>query len=263
MRENSQIPVYAIVICLLILAIICLHYMADGISSSIKSKVGINKSMTEEGAAVAIPDTSVAMEVKPVTSQALTAADSSRPIPIKSVALTPEHPTTRDDIKAVLSFDSEPFMPQQYEYRWYVNNVRVPDVDEDTLSPACFKNKDSIFVDVTPLVDGKRGKICRSTSRIIDNLYPSLTMKQGINKVADKVIEIQLIGSDPAGSKITYALEAPFLEGMTIDKNTGKIIWEPANFVPGQYNFGASAANSDGSKVTGTFQFSIGGQPQD
>jgi hypothetical protein len=44
---------------------------------------------------------------------------------------------------------------------------------------------------------------------------------------------------------------------MTINKETGKIIWKPKKREKGTYKFGASATDIDGVRTSKTFEFKI------
>jgi hypothetical protein len=140
--------------------------------------------------------------------------------------------------------------------KWLINEKPYDTEKGDTLPAGSFKKRDSVAVDVTPILDGKRGSTSQAYFRVIHSAFPSFALKEGNNR-AGEVIELQLIGQDPDADKITYALEKPFLEGMTVDKNTGKITWNPADRIKGTYRFTASATDSDGTKTVKTFEFSL------
>ncbi|HMK59690.1 MAG TPA: Ig domain-containing protein, partial [Dissulfurispiraceae bacterium] len=135
-------------------------------------------------------------------------------------------------------------------------DVPVRNVTGNILPAGLFKKRDQVFVEVSPTLNGERGLICRSYFRVIHSAAPSLTLHDEQTKISE-VIELQLVGSDPDGDKITYALEDPIPVGMTIDKATGKIMWMPPKKEPGTYRFRASATDSDGSQTIKTFEFSL------
>lgn len=176
---------------------------------------------------------------------------------VKSIQLQPKHPTIADTIKAVALSNYED-QKVSFEYKWYINDKIVEGIKDDTLPKGMFKKNDLISVSATPILDGKKGYTFISAPIIIQNSPPSLDMKEipQNTKLAD-VIELQLTGTDPDGDKLTYALEDPLLAGMTINSETGKIIWKPQKKEKGLYRFKASASDSDGGKIVRTFELEI------
>ncbi len=182
--------------------------------------------------------------------------ETEEPLMIKSIKLTPANPTVLDSIKAEAITNYDGIKNITYEYRWQVNQKTVDVAKYDILPPGIFKKRDIISVVVAPMMDGKKGHALMSSLILIQNSAPSLEMKEARQKLTD-IIEIQLIGKDPDGDKLTYSLEPPLLEGMTIDKETGKIIWKPQGKEKGVYKFTASASDPDGGKITTTFELKI------
>jgi hypothetical protein len=71
---------------------------------------------------------------------------------------------------------------------------------------------------------------------------------------AGKAIVLQLISRHPDSDSVTFGLEAPYVAGMTIDGKTGRITWTVQPGQRGKISFGASVADTDGTKVTKTFE---------
>lgn len=177
---------------------------------------------------------------------------------IKKVILNPPQPLISDTIKAEVSSDYQGTGQVKYEYKWHINNKPVKGIKEDTLLPGEFKKKDRISVVVTPFVDGAEKDPYKSMFVVIHSSPPSLALalKETIHKLNGS-ITMQLVGSDPDGDKVTFSLEEPFLEGMTVDRETGEIVWNPQKKEKGDYKFRASATDSDGVKTVKTFEFRI------
>ena len=180
---------------------------------------------------------------------------SSCPV-VRQITLLPEQPTILDNIRAEISLDRDAPADIKYEYKWYINDKPVGYENGNVLPAGLFKKRDRVSVEVTPFLAGEKGSTCQSYFRVIHSAAPSLSLRDGTTKVGE-FIELQLVGVDPDGDKITYALEEPRLDGMTVDRTTGKITWKPTKKVMGVYRFRASAANSDGSKTSKTFEFSL------
>ncbi len=177
---------------------------------------------------------------------------------IGKITLSPKEPTVLDNINATMELDRE-VSDIRFEYRWFVNDKPVENITGDLLPAGSFKKRDAVSVKITPYLNLNRGNIAQSNVIVIYSAPPSLTLKEGSAKVGD-IIELQVVGIDPDGDKITYALEEPRLDGMSVDSATGKIIWSPSKKEAGIYKFGASATDVDGAKVTHVFEFRLGPQ---
>jgi hypothetical protein len=173
---------------------------------------------------------------------------------IMAIDLIPKRPTRNDNIKAVAKVESkESNASVSYMYKWFVNDKLIEAEKGDTLRSGPFKKRDKISVDITPSADGNTGISCQSPLIIVDNAPPILSLREEVGGKS----ELQLVGEDPDGDKITYSLEVPLLTGMTIDKDTGLITWKHVGMVKGKYIFTASATDSDGAKTVRTFEISL------
>lgn len=177
-----------------------------------------------------------------------------RPI-IKSIRFIPAEPTIVDSIKAEVSTDYNKGKAA-YEYLWEINNKPVTDIKGDTLPAGIFKKGDAIRVIVTPFVDEIKGFTYESMFIVVHSAPPSLELMETRQKL-NNTIELQLASKDPDNDKVMFSLEEPILEGMTIEKDTGKIVWKPKEKEKGTYKFRASAADIDGVKIIKTFEFKI------
>lgn len=185
------------------------------------------------------------------------AARDEKRATIKLVKLSPEQPTIPDSVKAVVSPGTSYSDKLEYLYQWRVNDAPVTGATDDTLKPGSFKKGDRISVQVTPVDDGKEGYPYNSAFVIANGSPPTLEMNASSRK-ANGDIEFQMISKDPDGDKLTFALEPPLLEGMAIDKDSGKVVYKINKKEKGTYNFRVSVADPDGMKVSKTFSFSIG-----
>jgi len=176
---------------------------------------------------------------------------------IEGLIITPVRPTVLDALKVEVQVRVPGKGKLSYEYQWQINGKPAEGLKGNVFPAGLAKKNDRVTVTVVPSVDGVQYKeFSYSVTKNIHNAAPSLLLNTEKRKTGD-IIELQLIGSDPDGDKITYALEEPFLEGMSIDKVTGKITWQPTKIGVGVYRFGASATDSDGSKTTKTMEFSL------
>lgn len=175
---------------------------------------------------------------------------------IKKVILNPPQPLISDTIKADVSSDYKGTGKVKYEYKWHINGKPLKGIKGDTLPPGEFKKKDRVSVTVTPFLDGVEKDPYKSMFIVIHSSPPSLELKE-ISQKLNQTIELQLISTDPDGDKVTFSLEEPFLEGMTIEKETGEITWKSEKKEKGAYKFRASVTDSDGVKTAKTFEFRI------
>lgn len=194
-------------------------------------------------------------DAKEKPSEQKVAEDIERPV-IKAIKFIPEQPTILDNIKAEVSVAYSELDKVAYEYLWDINGKVVEDVKGDILPAGFFKKLDKIAVTVTPYVDRVKGYSYKSMFIVVHSAPPSLELKETVQKISDTV-EFQLINRDPDGDKVTFSLEKPYPEGMTINKETGRIIWKPQKKEKGIYKFRASATDTDGTKITKTFEFKI------
>jgi hypothetical protein len=183
-----------------------------------------------------------------------TPEDIKRPI-IKSIRFIPVEPTIFDSIKAETSTDYNKGKVT-HEYLWETNNKPVADIKGDTLPAGLFKKGDAIRVIVTPFVDEIKGHTHESMFIVVHSAPPSLELRETKQKL-NNTIELQLVSKDPDNDKVTFSLEEPYPEGITINKETGKITWKPEKKEKRTYKFRASATDIDGVKTTKTFEFIV------
>ncbi|MCX8027562.1 MAG: putative Ig domain-containing protein [Thermodesulfovibrionales bacterium] len=178
---------------------------------------------------------------------------------IKSVKLLPTNPTIKDPIKANIEFiKPENSSDIKVKYEWYKNNTHIIEgVVNDTLPAGLVQKGNFVNVRVYAIKNGQTVQVINSDMIMIVNSPPSLTMSVINNKVKkNEPIMIQLKAEDPEGDKITFALDdAP--NGMSIDQSTGMITYFVDKPVQGSVRFRASATDSEGAKVSGTFEISF------
>ncbi|MBA4323469.1 MAG: hypothetical protein C0408_11690, partial [Odoribacter sp.] len=175
---------------------------------------------------------------------------------IQSIKFIPEQPTILDDIRAGIKTVYNGEASISYGCSWEINGSIIKDVKEDVLPKGIFKKGDKISVTVTPYAKGLKGEPYKSMFIVIHSAPPTLELKEMVQRL-DNIIEFQLFSKDPDGDEITFSLEEPVIEGMTINKETGKIVWKPENKETGTYTFRASATDTDGTKTTRKFEFKI------
>lgn len=179
-------------------------------------------------------------------------------INIKGVKFVPDKPTAADAIRAEINHDYTGDARLEFVYSWDINGVVVENVSGNELKSVPLKTNDIITVTVVPVLDGVRSDPYESVVVVHPSPSP-LEMKlvsNGLNR--GQPFFIQLSSRISSDDKPAYALEEPFLEGMTIDKESGKITWTPpAATGKGKHRFGASVMDKYGNKTSDVFEFDL------
>lgn len=181
---------------------------------------------------------------------------------IAAVRVTPTQPVATDPITAVVSLVSGDTAEITFTYQWKRNDQFIPEATANVLKDTSLKRGDRVSVVATAFRDGVAGPPAESQSVVVNSPPPALEMKILTPQVRlGQPFGIQLTGAAPDGDKVVYSLTSPFVEGMTIDGNTGKIIWTPARVYSGKLLFGAAATDPDGNKATRVFELDMGAAP--
>lgn len=180
---------------------------------------------------------------------------------VRTVKLIPTNPILTDTIKVEVDFvDKVDLSRYTLKYQWLINNTQViEDATGDTLSASKLRRGDYVGVRLSVLRDGNTVQQVNSPMVMVQNSAPSLSMRIIKDKVRKgEPIEIQLTSHDIEGDRVTFRLEeAP--SGMTIDQNTGRIVFTPMDTSSQTVTFRASVMDSEGAKTTATYEirFSI------
>ena len=178
---------------------------------------------------------------------------------ITAIRVTPTQPVATDPITAVVSLIDGDTPGTIFTYQWKRNDQSIPEATASVLKDTSLKRRDRISVVATAFRDGVAGPPVESQIVVINGLPPTLEMKILTPQVLlGQPFEIQLTGAAPVGDKVVYSLAPPFVEEMTIDGNTGKIIWTPQRVLKGKLLFGATAADIDGNKAAKVFELDMG-----
>lgn len=183
---------------------------------------------------------------------------------IKSIKIIPTNPTMKDTVKATVEFiKPEHANEVEVKYEWLKNNSHsIEGVSGDTLPAGLVERGNYINVRAYAIKDGKTLQTFLSNMTMVVNSPPALFMSIVSNKVKkDEPIIIQLRAEDPEGDKITFSLdEAP--EGMSINPSTGRITYKLDKPGQGSVRFKASAIDSEGAKVSGTYEVNFAVQTE-
>jgi hypothetical protein len=194
----------------------------------------------------------------PPPQQAIPPEQEERPT-IQSIRFNPPQATRMDILKAevVTAGNADPGRIT-YAYVWKVNSRTVAGATEAALNLATFKKGDLVTVTVTPYDGHKAGFPAESPITLIYGIPPSLDLQAASKKTkAGEPLELQLVSLYPDSEGIAFSLEAPFVPGMSIDSQTGKITWIIPPGQKGTIRFGAAVADTDKTKVTKTFDITM------
>jgi hypothetical protein len=172
------------------------------------------------------------------------------------VEISPARATVADIIKVMIKPPEKVPSDASFSYGWKVNGRTVEKAIGDSLSNEHFKKHDVVQVVVCMSIAGRGPQYCESNAVIVANSAPSLDLKVLSTHTKD-FVDMQLLGSDPDGDKLTYALEPPIPEGMSVNADDGKIRWKMPAGYRGQMKFQASAKDGDGAKITKSFEISV------
>lgn len=143
----------------------------------------------------------------------------------------------------------------QYTYRWWQNDKLMKEGIEGELSGVELSRKDSIVVEVTPHDDEGEGLATRSSPLIVGNESPEILSKPvWLSKT--NVFEYRVEARDSDGDALIYALEtAP--PGMTIDKESGQIIWNVGADMSGRHRVKVLVSDGQGGGASQEFELAI------
>lgn len=214
---------------------------------------------TVTSAAIAtVPGSETTSGAAPTAGRSAAGAEGTG-LTIAAVRITPTQPVTTDPITAAASLAGGEAEGITFTYQWKRNDQFIPEATTNILKDIPLKRGDRICVVATAYRDGVAGPPAESQTVVVYGLPPTLEMKILTPQVLlGQPFEIQLTGTSPEGDKVVYALISPFLEGMTIDANTGKIAWTPARVLKGKLKFGAATTDTDGNRTMKVFELDMG-----
>ncbi|MEK6744792.1 MAG: putative Ig domain-containing protein [Nitrospirota bacterium] len=130
-----------------------------------------------------------------------------------------------------------------FEVKWMVNNAIAAGSDTGQLDTTGLKKKDMIAAMVTPFDGEDRGTPYPTAYINISNRSPEITSLPPAG-LQDGVYVYPVVAKDPDGDSVTFSLvSGP--AGMTIDRSTGVIRWQPPVGEPRQ-QLSAKIAVEDG-----------------
>lgn len=145
-----------------------------------------------------------------------------------------------------------------------INDRTIANTSGDSLDLSNYKKRGIVCVAATPYNGDKAGFAVRSPIIVIYRIAPSLELNTPDRKLKaeGRPFVLQLSSFHPETEQITFSLESPLIEVMTIDNNTGKITWIIQPGQEGILPIGTSVNDTDGTGVTRIFNINVGKPPR-
>ncbi len=157
-----------------------------------------------------------------------------------------------DRLKVIIEENPNAKRDVKYTYEWFKNGRSFGGNDDNVTG---FKKGDKIDVRITPFDGTHYGQPVLLTFNIA-RVPPKIVENRAIS-FDGNVLSYQVKAVDPDGGKLTYSLvDAP--EGMTIDRETGMIKWQPKTKEGGKYSVNVCIKNSGGAQAIYPLSLDIG-----
>jgi hypothetical protein len=141
-------------------------------------------------------------------------------------------------------------------YQWLINGEPNEEFTEHRLPDEAYQQGDKVQIRIMTNDGYVDGPTYLTRDINVPSAPPTFTSIPPASFEA-KEYTYQVEAVDAEGGALTYCLEeAP--EGMTIDVQTGKIVWPLMNVSPGEYEINIAVTDSDGSKSNQVFMINIG-----
>jgi len=172
---------------------------------------------------------------------------SERPPRIKSIKVEALSNNLKDGFNAVVKLDDSEGNDVNFIYQWKHNGIDIIGATEQKLEwNEEFKKGDTVTLEIIPYDDLSEGIWKSEGSFTIPNSPPVIGSPPSglINGTSFKYqVEATDLDDDP----LTYSLQnAPV--GMTINPDTGEVIWEYGIDDKGEYKIGIEVSDDDGGR---------------
>ena len=167
------------------------------------------------------------------------------PPEVKSVPFSPQKAHRGVDITmAPKGFDADGD-EVEFRYQWIINGEEIAGENSAVLKGAMFKKGDAVSVRVIPSDKEDEGAIYNTKPLIIPNGPPVFTSSPPL-EFKGYTYTYNAVAQDPDGDPIIVYSLASAPKGMTIDSNTGSIVWQFTKNDEGVHNIEVIAHDSEG-----------------
>ena len=177
---------------------------------------------------------------------------------ISSLSVRPQAAKPGDKLEALAEADDPDHDRFDLSFRWWRNATVAKEGDEAVLDTTGFSPKDIVTVEVTPRDRTAMGKPMKSEPLMLGNSPPTI-MSTPTAPVGRERYEYAVKAIDPEGDRIRYRLEvAP--PGMTIEADTGHILWHVVPELTGTYKVRVVAEDTQGGTAFQEFDVTLTNQ---
>lgn len=163
---------------------------------------------------------------------------------ISSLSVRPQSAKPGDKLEALVEVDDPDHDRFELSFRWWRNATVAKEGDEAVLDTTGFSPKDVVTVEVTSRDRTAAGKPVKSDPLILGNSPPTITSTPSAPAGRERY-EYLVKAIDAEGDRIHYRLEiAP--PGMTIEADTGHIVWQVTPELTGIYKVRVVAEDTQG-----------------
>lgn len=165
--------------------------------------------------------------------RAAAAIVANTPPIISSLSVRPQPAKPGDKLEALVETNDPDHDSFELSFRWWRNATVAKEGDGAVLDTTGFSPKDVVTVEATPRDRTAQGKPIKSEPLVLGNSPPMIISTPSV-PVGRERYEYVVKAIDPEGDRIRYRLEiAP--PGMTIEADTGHILWQVAPELTGTY----------------------------
>jgi hypothetical protein len=185
--------------------------------------------------------------------ESATGAVANTPPRVLDLGLDPTGaPRADQDLRATPTGADEDGDTIGYRYRWTVNGAEIEGAAE-TLPAEHYQRGDDILLEVVANDGTEDGEPLPSDPIEVANTPPRITSTPGALG-ADGVFRYDVLADDPDGDRSFRFRLATSPEGMTIDSDEGRLIWQPGSGAEGSHPVEIEVSDRFGGKATQTFE---------
>ena len=177
---------------------------------------------------------------------------------ISGVAVTPQPIVIGENIEAQVDASDPDHDRIDLSYRWFKNDVLIKEGDEPFLMTTGFIPQDNIVVEVTARDPASTGNSVRSASLTVGNRPPKIVSMPPASDTKNPY-EYTVKAVDLDGDRMAFQLEAA-PPGMTIDQQSGRIIWSIQADQSGTFHVKVIAQDGRGGAAYQEFDLSLAAQ---
>ena len=147
-------------------------------------------------------------------------------ITIKKVNLIPAVPTVLNDMIAIPLLTEPGLENVNFQYQWFVNDKEIPAAASALLGKVNFKKGALLYCQVKAISPAAESTWFKSEIICIGNSLPVLNPAPVPPFSAPGIFRYQINASDPDNDEITFMVNAPENEGISLEVESGWLSWK-------------------------------------